>query len=61
MAQVLEQEVNLSRRACWNTYIGNNNNNNKNSKNTSNSKQIQKLNRNFNSIDECYVCNVIAR
>lgn len=58
MARVLEQEVNLSRRACWNTYLGYNNNDNIN---TSNNKQIQKLNRNFNSIDECYVCNVIVR
>ncbi|XP_070491911.1 sodium/hydrogen exchanger 3 isoform X2 [Chironomus tepperi] len=47
MARVLEQEVNLSRRACRNTYLGYN-------INTSNNKQIQKLNRNFNSIDECY-------
>ena len=58
MARVLEQEVNLSRRACRNTYLGYNINNNNN--NTSNNKQIQKLNRNFNSIDECYVCNVIV-
>jgi hypothetical protein len=54
MARVLEQEVNLSRRACRNTDLGYN-------INTSNNKQIQKLNRNFNSIDECYVCNVIYR
>lgn len=59
MARVLEQEVNLSRRACWNKNLGYNNNND--NINTSNNKQIQKLNRNFNSIDECYVCNVIVR
>lgn len=49
MARVLEQEVNLSRRACRNAYIGLDSNN-------SNSKQRHKFNRHFNSIDECYVC-----
>lgn len=49
MARVLEQEVNLSRRACWNTYIGF-------KKYNSNSKHRQKIIKSFNSVDECYVC-----